>query len=176
MRTQFVTQKPISQPCEFQWSLCKIPTVRGKTKGHLKSLYKDLLSLFSFRTSHSPLRKTLHHLANQFSLQWTSCNQPCEEATYTSHSILTMAHIRGGHTGPSVYREARPRASSPQDSSQVPQAPTVLSSECGVPSSPPQRRYSTRRPPTSPPPEPSVHRIPPKRVRTSGLGETSRHA
>ena len=79
-----------------------------------------------------------------------------------------MAHIRGGHISPSVYREARPRASSPQDSSQVPQAPTILSSECGVPSSPPQRRYSTRRPPTSPPSEPSVHRIPPKRARTSG--------
>nr|CAN71986.1 hypothetical protein VITISV_001128 [Vitis vinifera] len=32
----------------------------------------------------------------------------------------------------------------------------------GVPSSPPQCRYSTWRPPTSPPPKPSVHRIPPK--------------
>ncbi|RVW21573.1 hypothetical protein CK203_115647 [Vitis vinifera] len=32
------------------------------------------------------------------------------------------------------------------------------------------------RPSTSPPPEPSVHRIPPKRARSSGLGEASRHA
>ncbi|KAL6334697.1 hypothetical protein AAG906_021254 [Vitis piasezkii] len=56
-----------------------------------------------------------------------------------------MARIRGGHTNPSVSREARPRASSPQDSSQAPQAPTVPSSKGGVPSSPPQRRYSTRR-------------------------------
>ncbi|KAL6321923.1 hypothetical protein AAG906_035824 [Vitis piasezkii] len=55
-------------------------------------------------------------------------------------------------------------------------APTVPSSKGGVPSSPPQRRYLTRRPPTSPPPEPLVHRIPPKRARTSGPGETSRHA
>ena len=37
-----------------------------------------------------------------------------------------------------------------------------------MPSSPPQYRYSTWRPPTSPPPKPSVHRIPPKRAKTSG--------
>ncbi|KAL6318382.1 hypothetical protein AAG906_040551 [Vitis piasezkii] len=37
------------------------------------------------------------------------------------------------------------------------------------------RRYLTWRPPTSSPSKPSVHRIPPKRVRTSGPGETSRH-
>ena len=45
-----------------------------------------------------------------------------------------------------------------------------------MPSSPPQRRYLTRRPSTSLPPEPSVHRIPPNRARTLGLGEASRHA
>ncbi|RVW18732.1 hypothetical protein CK203_098136 [Vitis vinifera] len=42
-----------------------------------------------------------------------------------------MAHIRGVHTYPLVSREARPRASSPQDSSEAPQAPTVLSSKGG---------------------------------------------
>ncbi|KAL6328598.1 hypothetical protein AAG906_002104 [Vitis piasezkii] len=35
-------------------------------------------------------------------------------------------------------------------------------------------RYSTRRPPISPPPKPSVRRVPPKRARTSGPGETSK--
>ena len=45
-----------------------------------------------------------------------------------------------------------------------------------MPSSPPQRRYSTRRPPNSSPLEPSVHDIPPKRARSSGLEETSKHA
>ena len=48
--------KLISQPCKFQRSLCEIPTVSRKAKGHLKSLFKDLQSL-SFRTLHSPLRK-----------------------------------------------------------------------------------------------------------------------
>ncbi|RVW67940.1 Retrovirus-related Pol polyprotein from transposon opus [Vitis vinifera] len=77
----------------------------------------------------------------------------------------------------SVSREARPRASSPQDSFKAPQVtPIVPSSEGGVPSSPPQRRYTRWRPLTSPPPKPSVHHIPPKRAKTSGPGETSRHA
>ncbi|RVX11547.1 hypothetical protein CK203_015785 [Vitis vinifera] len=40
--------------------------------------------------------------------------------------------------------------------SQAPQAPTVPSSEGEVPSNPPQCRYATRRPSTSPPLEPSV--------------------
>ncbi|RVX07021.1 hypothetical protein CK203_030536 [Vitis vinifera] len=39
-----------------------------------------------------------------------------------------------------------------------------------------ERRYATQRPPTSPPPKPSVRRIPPKRIRTSGPGESSRHS
>nr|CAN82522.1 hypothetical protein VITISV_016020 [Vitis vinifera] len=39
----------------------------------------------------------------------------------------------------------------------------------------PQRRYAMRRPPTSPPPKPSVHRVPTKKSRTSSLGESSRH-
>ena len=73
--------------------------------------------------------------------------------------------------------EVTPRASSPQDSTfQAFEAPTVPSSKGGVPSNPLQRRYATRRPPTSPPPEPSVRRIPPKRIRTSGPGELSRHS
>ncbi|RVW94413.1 Retrovirus-related Pol polyprotein from transposon opus [Vitis vinifera] len=72
-----------------------------------------------------------------------------------------------------VKHKARLRASSPQDSHQV---ETIPSFEGGVPSNPPQHRYATRRPPTSPPLEPSVRCIPPKRVRTSGLGETSRHS
>ncbi|RVW92544.1 hypothetical protein CK203_039435 [Vitis vinifera] len=87
-----------------------------------------------------------------------------------------MTCIRGSHIDPSASCEAQPSASAPQDSSQASQDPTIPSSEGGVPSSPPQRRYSTRRPPNSSPLEPSVHCIPPKRVKTSGPEETSRHA
>ncbi|KAL6336100.1 hypothetical protein AAG906_010377 [Vitis piasezkii] len=50
-------------------------------------------------------------------------------------------------------------------------AQTVPFSKRGVPSSPPQHRYVTRRPPNSPPPKPSVRCIPPKRARTLGPGE-----
>ena len=57
LRTQFATQNPILQPCEFQRSLCEIPKVSRKAKGHLKILFKDLQSL-SFRTPHSPFQKT----------------------------------------------------------------------------------------------------------------------
>ena len=87
-----------------------------------------------------------------------------------------MVRTRWGHTDPSASREARLSASAPQDPSQASQALNVPSSEGRVPTSPPQRRYSTRRPPTSPPLEPLVHRVPPKRVRTSGLRETSSQA
>ena len=87
-----------------------------------------------------------------------------------------MVCIRGGHTDPSASREARPSASTPQDPSQASQALIVPSSKGGVPSSPPQCRYSTRRPPTSLPPDPSIHRILPKRIRTSGPEETSSQA
>ncbi|RVW26884.1 hypothetical protein CK203_116462 [Vitis vinifera] len=99
---------------------------------------------------------------------------------YWSHFLETrrkstsLNHIKLKKTN--VSHEARPSASAPQDSSQASQASTVPSSEGGVPSSPPQRRYSTWRPPTSPPLEPSICCIPPKRARTSGPGETSRHA
>ena len=65
LQTQFVTQKPILQPCEFQRSLCWIPTVSGKPKGHLKSLFKDLQSR-SFRTTHSPLWKPFTTLQISF--------------------------------------------------------------------------------------------------------------
>nr|CAN83604.1 hypothetical protein VITISV_018020 [Vitis vinifera] len=65
-----------------------------------------------------------------------------------------MARIKGGHIDPSLSREPRPRASPPWDStSQAPEAPTVPSSEGGVPFNPSQHRYAIRRPPTSPPPE-----------------------
>ena len=50
------------------------------------------------------------------------------------------------------------------------------SSKGRVTSSPPQCQYSTRRPPISSSPEPSVRRVPPKRARTSGPRETSSQA
>ncbi|KAL6322872.1 hypothetical protein AAG906_020907 [Vitis piasezkii] len=84
-----------------------------------------------------------------------------------------MVRTRGGPTNPSASREARLSASAPQDPSQASQTLTMPSFEGRVPFSPPQHRYLTRRPPTSPPPEPSVRCVPPKRARTSGPGETS---
>ena len=91
-----------------------------------------------------------------------------------------MAWIRRGHTDSSLSRNPRPRASTPQDStSQAPEAPTIPSSEGGVPSNPSQRRYETRRLLTTPGAtssrlESSVHRTPTKRAKTSGPGELSR--
>ena len=97
--------------------------------------------------------------------------------TRASHSICHMARIRGGHTDPSLSREPRPRASPPRDStSQAPEAPTIPGSEGGVPSNPLQCCYKMRRPPTSPPPKPSIRRTPAKRARTSGPRELSRHS
>ena len=100
---------------------------------------------------------------------------PFEETTYTSCSISTMACMRGDHTDPLVSREQRPRAFPSQDSSQAPEAQTVPSSEGGEPSIPPQRRYTTRRPTTSPPPKPSVCRIQPKRAKTSSPRDLGMH-
>ena len=88
-----------------------------------------------------------------------------------------MARIKGGHIDPSLSREPRPRASPPWDStSQAPEAPTVPSSEGGVPFNPSQHRYAIRRPPTSPPPESSARRTPAKRAKTLSPGESSRHS
>ncbi|RVW64912.1 hypothetical protein CK203_041898 [Vitis vinifera] len=91
-----------------------------------------------------------------------------------------MARIRGGHTDSSLSREPRPRACSPQDStSQALEAPTIPSFEGGVPSNPPQHRYETWRPPTTPGttssrPETSIRCTPTKRARTLGPGKSSR--
>ena len=81
-----------------------------------------------------------------------------------------MAHTRGGHTDASLTWEP---------TSQAPKAASIPSSEGGVPSSPHQRRYETRRSPTTPGvtyscPESSARRTSAKRARTSGLGESSR--
>ncbi|RVW20404.1 hypothetical protein CK203_110612 [Vitis vinifera] len=62
--------------------------------------------------------------------------------------------------------------------SEAPQAPTIPPSKGGVPSSPPQRRYETRRPPTTPGasisrPKRSVHRSPTKKAKVLGPGESS---
>ena len=194
MQTHFTTQLCLAKTLQnlkevansvrnskTHFATLQIPTVsmrntngQREIKRSLKQAYlKTSKAFFSFCTPYSSLRKTLHHFANWLSLYSMPLGQPFEKTTSTSHPISNMARIRGGHTDPSVSREAKLRASSPQDSSQ---ATTVSSFEGGVPSNPPQRWYATRRPPTSPPPEPSVCRIPPKRTKTSGPGETSRHA
>ena len=78
------------------------------------------------------MRKAQRHIMKQFSLDSTPRGHQFEEATSTSCLISTMVRIRGGHTDPSVAREARSITSAPQDSSQAPQAPTVPSFEGGV--------------------------------------------
>ena len=145
------------QPCEFQ-------------KSPVKLLFKGNQPCFHFAFPSEPYETSLPPCEAQ-----ATCGQPFEETNDTSCSISATARIRGGHTDPSVSCEQRPRASPLPDSSQAPKAQTILSSEGGVPSSPLQRRYAMRRPPMFPPSEPSVRRVPPKRARTSGLAESSRH-
>ena len=85
------------------------------------------------------------------------------------------AHQRGPYKPVCISRGSNKRLYS-QDPSQASQALTVPSLKSEVPSRPSQRRYSTRRPSISPPPEPLVRFVPPKRARTSGPGETSSQA
>ena len=174
VQTHFATLKSISQAHTKSKSLCEF-------KQSLKTSFKGLQALNPFRTPHLLIVKpsiTLRRPSfHRLSLHWMPRGQPFEEATYISHPISDMARIRGAHTDPSLSREPRPRASSPRDStSQAPEAPTVPSSEGEVPCNPSQRRYKTRRPPTSLPLEPSIHCTLAKRIRTSGPRESSRHS
>ena len=62
--------------------------------------------------------------------------------------------------------------------SEAPQAPTIPPFEGEVPSKPPQRKYETRKPPTTPGastlrPKRLVCRSPAKKAKVSGLGESS---
>nr|CAN70865.1 hypothetical protein VITISV_027147 [Vitis vinifera] len=88
-----------------------------------------------------------------------------------------MARTRGAHTDSSPTRNPRPRVSFSRDlTSQAPKAPTIPLFEGGVPSNSPQRIYEMRRPLTTTTShlKSSVRRTPAKKVRTSGLGESSR--
>ena len=81
-----------------------------------------------------------------------------------------MVHPKEGYTNSSLTRDS---------TSQALEAVSIPPSEGGMPSSPPQRRYETRRPSTTPGMtslclESSVRRPPAKRARTSHLGESSR--
>ena len=93
------------------------------------------------------------------------------------HSISNMARTKGAHTDSSPTRNPRPRVSFSRDlTSQAPKALAIPLFEGGVPSNSPQRIYEMRRPPTMTTSrlKSSVRRTPAKRVRTSGLGESSR--
>ena len=69
----------------------------------------------------------------------------------TNLSISTMAKTKGAHTASPSTRNPRPRASLMRDFTSVaPQALAIPPSKGGVQSSPPQRRYETSRPPTTP--------------------------
>ena len=118
--------------CENQWSL--------------KSLFKPLQALSSFRTSHLPIAKasitlrrpSFHSFspldASRLPIWRRDPHRTYETQIRASHSISDMARIRGGHTDSSLSRNPKPRASSPQDStSQAPEASTIPSSEGGCP-------------------------------------------
>lgn len=64
--------------------LCKLPTVKRETKGHLKFLFKDLQSFCLFRTTHPLLREAYRHLAKQFPHHSTPRGHQEEEDTSVS--------------------------------------------------------------------------------------------
>ena len=97
----------------------------------------------------------------------------------TSLSISAMAKTRGAHTASPSAHNPSLRASLVRDSiSEASQASVIPPFEGVVPSSPPRRRYETKRPPTIPGvstscPKKSVHRPPTKKARFSGPRESS---
>ena len=97
----------------------------------------------------------------------------------TSLSILAIAKTRGAHAAYPLAHNPRPRASLTRDSiAEAPQASAIPPSKGKVPSNPPQCRYETRRPPTTPGastsrPKKSVRHPPTKKTRVSGLGVSS---
>ena len=129
--------------------LCKLLTARRKTKSHLKSLFKDLQLTISH--NHPLLRKTHNCLAKQIPCHSTPRDHQEEEDTSVSRpyqlwrapegAIQTRPHLARLGQAPPLFRiHFRPLRPRPCHLLRV-----------GVPSSPPQRRYSTQRPPTSPP-------------------------
>ena len=71
LRIYFATKKSISQPCKFQQPLCKMPTVSGKAKGHLKQAYLKTsrcpICLYSFSKPIYSLRNLAPHCQLVFS-------------------------------------------------------------------------------------------------------------
>ena len=90
-----------------------------------------------------------------------------------------MAKTKGAHAASPSTHNPRPRASPAWDStSEAPQAPAIPLFEGRVPSNPSQRRYETRKPPTTPEastlcPKRLVRRPPTKKAKVSGLGKSS---
>ena len=140
------------------------PTANAKTNSHLKAYLKPSRPCFHFARPICSLRNPPSPCDAQASIVSSPLDgsrppiwrgdphRICETQTWASHSISHMAQTRGGRTDSSLSHEPRPRASPPQDStSQAPKALTIPFSEGGVPYNPPQRRYETRRPPTTHP-------------------------
>ncbi|RVW72726.1 hypothetical protein CK203_056760 [Vitis vinifera] len=129
----------------------------------------------AFRRTHSLLQKTIRHLANWFSLHSTPRNHPFEEETSplapfqpwhaSEETISTLQYlVRLGQAPPLLrihLRTLRPRLFHLLRAA-CPLAPLSADTRHGT------TDFST--------PEPLVCRIPPKRARTSGPVETSRHA
>ena len=118
VRTHFATLDKFRKPCVNSNSLCE-------NQRSLKSLFKPLQALFSFRTPHLPIAKasiTLRRLSfHSFSSLDASCpliwrgnpHQTYGTQTRASYSISNMAWIREGHIDSSLSHNPRPRASSP---------------------------------------------------------------
>ena len=147
MQTHFTTQLCLAKTLQnlkevansvrnskTHFATLQIPTVsmrntngQREIKRSLKQAYlKTSKASIHFASPICSLRNPAPPCESAFSLVdvlWTSCGHPFEEVTSTSQPISAMMRIRGGHTDPSVSREARPRASSPQDSSKAPQVP-----------------------------------------------------
>ena len=79
-KNHFATLAPISQACVNSKRPCE-------NQQSLKTLFKALQALFSFRTPHLLLAKASITLrrpsVHWFSLHWTPCGHPFEEATQT---------------------------------------------------------------------------------------------
>ncbi|RVW21413.1 hypothetical protein CK203_110723 [Vitis vinifera] len=85
-----------------------------------------------------------------------------------------MAHIRGGHTDPLLSREPRPRASLHGIQHLRPQLFHILRVECPLALLSAYTQHGDHQ--LLYPPDSSTHRTKAKRVKTSSLGESSRHS